>query len=107
MKAAFLIWGTVGLLYKIVAGFMSFVSTAGHDYSAIQLTQLAAQETATSMIWIGGMLFFGLGALIERSKIDEPHVSHSDVIIEPPAGNVSEPVEPLFFRAREQDTRRK
>jgi hypothetical protein len=116
MKIAFLIWGTVGLLYKIVAGFTSFVSTAVHEYSAIQLTQLAAQETATSMIWIGGMLFFGLGALIGRSKIDEPRVSHSnplttdeiiDAIIERPAGKVSEPVEPLFFRAREQDTRRK
>lgn len=68
MKAAFLIWGTVGLLYKIVAGFMSFVSTAVHEYGAIQLTQLAAQETATSMIWIGGMLFFGIGAILERLR---------------------------------------
>jgi hypothetical protein len=51
MKVTFAIWGSLGLIVNTV--YLLFISGIGSVSFAC----------AMSLVWIGGMLFFGLGSL--------------------------------------------
>jgi hypothetical protein len=51
MKVTFAIWGALGLIVN--TGYLLFISNIGSSSYAC----------AMSLVWIGGMLFFGLGSL--------------------------------------------
>ena len=57
----FWFWGLVGLLFN-GGSLMGLTGSVGIGTSAYL--------TATSLIWIGGMVLFGIGALISHSDFD-------------------------------------
>jgi hypothetical protein len=59
MKIGFGIWGSVGFLVNLI------VLADVHMGGAIGVGT-AERATAVALIWIGGMLFFGLGAILFR-----------------------------------------
>jgi hypothetical protein len=69
----FWFWGLVGLLFN-GGSLMGLTGSVGIGTSAYL--------TATSLIWIGGMVLFGIGALISHSDFDgeRPLVPQADDI---------------------------
>jgi hypothetical protein len=64
MKFLFFFWGAIGLFFDV------FELIDLHMRSEIGVGT-SAYASAVALIWIGGMIFFGLGALIGR-KDDQP-----------------------------------
>jgi hypothetical protein len=59
MKICFKIWGGIGLFYNT----LNLWDVLAYPQHVGGMTYL----TAVVLIWIGGMLFFGLGALMPKS----------------------------------------
>jgi hypothetical protein len=59
MKILFVIWGGVGFLGSLVTLLSLFLSTSVG-------TGTSTYVAAVTLIWIGGMVFFGLGSLLFR-----------------------------------------
>jgi hypothetical protein len=57
----FWLWGLVGLLFNCGTLF---------GIAGIVEVEKSTHLTATCLIWIGGMLLFGIGALLSRSDFD-------------------------------------
>lgn len=57
----FWIWGVVGLIYN-TGTLMGLTGSVGVGTSAYL--------TATALIWIGGMVLFGIGALLSNNDFD-------------------------------------
>jgi hypothetical protein len=70
----FWVWGVLGLLFN-GSSVMGLTGSAGGG---------AAYLTATSLIWIGGMLLFGIGALLSHLDYDgvRPRDSVEDIRIQ-------------------------
>jgi len=61
LSVLFWLWGTVGLLFNAGA-LMGLTGSIGVGTSAYL--------AATSLLWIGGMLLFGIGALLSPLDFD-------------------------------------
>jgi hypothetical protein len=61
MKVMFVIWGGIGLLANIVSFLSLFVSSSVG-------VGTSAYVSAIALIWIGGMVFFGLGSILFRTS---------------------------------------
>lgn len=61
LSLLFWLWGLVGLLFNAVT-LMGLTGSIGVGTSAYL--------TATTLVWIGGMLLFGLGALLSHHDLD-------------------------------------
>lgn len=61
LAAIFWLWGVLGLLFNTVS-FFGLTGSVGMGTSAY--------ITASSLIWIGGMILFGLGALLSNSDFN-------------------------------------
>ncbi|WP_146207692.1 hypothetical protein [Bradyrhizobium sp. SUTN9-2] len=61
LSALFWLWGIVGLLFNAGA-LMGLTGTVGVGTSAYL--------TATSLVWIGGMILFGMGAMLSHNDFD-------------------------------------
>ncbi|WP_029083957.1 hypothetical protein [Bradyrhizobium sp. th.b2] len=64
MKVLFAIWGSLGLLINI-AIFMLMLANIGNGIGVIGISSFAA---AIVLLWIGVMVFFGLGSLVFRNQ---------------------------------------
>jgi hypothetical protein len=73
LAVLFWLWGLVGLLFN-AGSLMGLTGSVGVGTSAYL--------TATSLIWIGGMLLFGMGALLAHNDFDgeRPLDSEADEI---------------------------
>ncbi len=57
MKVLFFLWGIVGFLFNLIS-LVSMLAPIGVGVGT------SAYVAAGALIWIGGMIFFGLGSLI-------------------------------------------
>ncbi|WP_439373038.1 hypothetical protein [Bradyrhizobium sp. DASA03120] len=71
LSALFWLWGVIGLLFNAGTLF-GLTGSVG--------VGISAYLTATSLIWIGGMVLFGMGALL----------SHNDFVGERPLQEASD-----------------
>lgn len=62
MKFMFVIWGGLGLLANIVTFLSLFASNS---------VVTSAYVSGMELIWIGGMVFFGLGGLLFKKDHDD------------------------------------
>ncbi|MET4601088.1 hypothetical protein ABIB90_000539 [Bradyrhizobium sp. JR4.1] len=69
LSAAFWLWGIVGLLFNAGTLF-GLTGSVGIGTSAYL--------TASSLIWIGGMMLFGIGALLSHNDLDGERPLPSD-----------------------------
>ncbi len=69
LSVLFWLWGLVGLLYNAGTLF-GLTGSVGVGTSAYL--------TATSLIWIGGMVLFGVGALLSHQDFDGERPLPSD-----------------------------
>lgn len=60
MKVMFVIWGGLGLLINTFNFISMLAPSIGVGSSSF--------VSAMALIWIGGMVFFGLGSLVFRSQ---------------------------------------
>jgi hypothetical protein len=58
MRKAFVIWGFLGFIANSIIHIGLFSGSVGVGTST--------WASAVALMWIGGMIFFGLGAIIER-----------------------------------------
>jgi hypothetical protein len=69
MKVLFGLWGGIGFLGNLLSLINMFAtSSIGVGTSAY--------AAAVALIWIGGMLFFGLGAIVFRRTDAAPFISN-------------------------------
>jgi hypothetical protein len=73
MKVLFVIWGGLGLVINIL-NFMSMFSS-GTTSIGVGTSSFAS---ALVLLWIGGMVFFGLGSLVFRSQ-QHPELSPLEI----------------------------
>ena len=73
LTGLFWLWGGVGLFFN-AGSLMGLTGSVGVGTSAYL--------TATSLIWVGGMLLFGIGALLSNSDFD------GEREVQPRAGDV-------------------
>ncbi|WP_316232534.1 hypothetical protein [Bradyrhizobium sp. SZCCHNR1051] len=70
LTVLFWLWGSIGLLLN-GGSLMGLTGSVGVGTSAYL--------TATSLIWIGGMILFGLGALLSHNDFDGERPADPDV----------------------------
>jgi hypothetical protein len=70
MKIMFVICGGLGLLINI----FNFMSMFGSASSGIGVGT-SSFASAMALVWIGGMLFFGLGSLVFRREAPDSNLS--------------------------------
>jgi hypothetical protein len=63
MKVLFAIWGGIGLLTNTFTLISLFLDTRTSGVGV----GTSSYASAIALIWIGGMLFFGLGSLLYRA----------------------------------------
>jgi hypothetical protein len=68
MKVMFVIWGGLGLLGNIVSTIELFAANSVG-------VGTSAYVSAMALIWIGGMVFFGLGALLFKKDSGDGDVN--------------------------------
>jgi hypothetical protein len=66
MKVLFFIWGGLGFLFNLVTLIELHIPTSGGIGVGT-----SAYASATALIWIGGMIFFGMGSLVRRPTFSD------------------------------------
>jgi hypothetical protein len=69
MKILFALWGSIGFLANVGTLLSLFSNMTGVGVGT------SAYASAIALIWIGGMVFFGLGSLLFRNAPSDVKVT--------------------------------